>query len=115
MALRSQSEDKPQSDAGAFLLADAYGAARLSYVKDVDGVYTSDPATANKKRPELIRRIGGLSCWPAISTPFPSTRWCWSLWHTPSTKGIQVVNGLTLPNITKSLCGEHVGTIIHPS
>ena len=27
-----------RADAGAFLLADAYGAARLTYVKDVDGV-----------------------------------------------------------------------------
>lgn len=32
-----------RTGAGAFLLADAYGAARTIYVKEVDGVHTSDP------------------------------------------------------------------------
>src|SRR4051812_19785228 len=35
-----------RTDAGAFLIADAYGAARVIFAKDVDGVYTRDPATA---------------------------------------------------------------------
>jgi uridylate kinase len=32
-----------RADAGAFLVADALGAAGLTIVEDVDGVYTADP------------------------------------------------------------------------
>ena len=41
-----------QADTGPFLIADAYGAARTVFVKDVDGVYTSDPATAQDSERE---------------------------------------------------------------
>jgi molybdenum storage protein len=105
-----------RTDAGAFLLADAYGAARLIYVKDVDGVYTSDPATANKKRPELIRRIGAAELLARNLDTLPIDPLVLELMaHAKHRKEIQVVNGLTRGNITKSLGGEHVGTIIHAS
>ena len=46
-----------RTDAGAFLVADAYGARSLVYVEDVDGVFTADPANPGDAEPELIPRI----------------------------------------------------------
>src|SRR6201994_1460064 len=43
------------ADTGAFLLADALGAAGLTIVEDVDGVYTADPAGADGKKAQLIK------------------------------------------------------------
>src|ERR1700739_3421438 len=44
-----------RADTGAFLLADALGAAGLTIVEDVDGVYTTDPQGADGKQAQLIR------------------------------------------------------------
>src|SRR5215467_9339925 len=44
-----------RADAGAFLLADALGAAGLTIVEDVDGVYDSDPKGAERKKAKLMR------------------------------------------------------------
>src|SRR5262249_56242304 len=43
-----------RADTGAFLLADALGAAGLTIVEDVDGVYTSDPHGADGKHAQLL-------------------------------------------------------------
>ncbi len=45
-----------RADAGAFLLADALGAAGLTIVEDVDGVYDSDPKGADGKKAKLLAR-----------------------------------------------------------
>jgi molybdenum storage protein len=103
-----------RTDAGAFLLADAYGAARVIYIKDVDGVFTRDPAGANGGRPKLIRRIGAAELLARNLDALPIDSLVLELMaHAKHQKEIQVVNGLTPGNITKSLHGEHVGTIIH--
>src|SRR6202007_1294762 len=44
-----------RADTGAFLLADALGAAGLTIVEDVDGVYTSDPNGVDGATAELVR------------------------------------------------------------
>src|ERR1700754_4775783 len=44
-----------RADAGAFLIADALGAAGLTIVEDVDGVYTTDPKGAGGKKAKLLR------------------------------------------------------------
>src|ERR1700755_1871190 len=43
-----------RADAGAFLLADALGAAGLTIVEDVDGAYGSDPKGAEGKKEKLL-------------------------------------------------------------
>ena len=45
-----------RADAGAFLLADALGAAGLTIVEDVDGVYDSDPKGADGKKAKIAAR-----------------------------------------------------------
>ena len=45
-----------RADTGAFLLADALGAAGLTIVEDVDGVYTTDPNGAGRQAGEVAAR-----------------------------------------------------------
>ncbi|MDQ5856330.1 MAG: molybdenum storage protein subunit alpha [Actinomycetota bacterium] len=103
-----------RTDTGAFLLADAYGAARTIYVKDVDGVFTSDPANAEGSSPELIARVGVTELMAMDLDTLPIDALVLELMtHAKHQKEIQIVNGLTRGNITKALQGKHVGTIIH--
>jgi molybdenum storage protein len=103
-----------RTDTGAFLLADAYGAARLIYVKDVDGVFTSDPASTNGSSAELIPRIGAGALLARKLDSLPVDALVLQLMaHAKNQKEIQIVNGLTPGNITKALQGEHVGTLVH--
>src|SRR5579863_9449421 len=44
-----------RADTGAFLLADALGAAGLTIVEDVDGVYSTDPNGPGGKQAQLLR------------------------------------------------------------
>ena len=103
-----------RTDTGAFLLADAYGVARIIYVKDVDGVFTSDPATANGHRPELIPRIEAAELLARGLDTLPIDPMVLEVMaHAKHQKELQIVNGLSPANITKALQGEHVGTIIY--
>jgi molybdenum storage protein len=103
-----------RTDAGTLLLADAYGARKTIYVKDVDGVYTRDPATAEGGKPELLPRVGAAELLAMNIETLPIDLIVLELVATAKhVKEIQIVNGLTPGNITKALSGEHVGTIIH--
>lgn len=102
-----------RTDSGALLLADAYGAARTILVKDVDGVFTSDPAVGTDS-PELIGRVGAAELQSMNLATLPIDAMVLQVMaHTKHVKEVQVVNGLTAGNITKALQGHHVGTIIH--
>jgi molybdenum storage protein len=102
-----------RADTGAFLLADALGAAGLTIVEDVDGVYTTDPngsreATAqllgDTSVAELAERGGTLPFDLALLEVMATAR------HIAR---VQVVNGLVPGRLTAALRGEHVGTTIH--
>jgi molybdenum storage protein len=101
-----------RADTGAFLLADALGAAGLTIVEDVDGVYTSDPNGPDGKKAELLREAsfaelakhqGTLPFDPALLEVMANAR---------HIERVQVVNGLVPGRLTAALRGEHVGTII---
>ncbi|HEY5317415.1 MAG TPA: hypothetical protein VIJ20_05510 [Solirubrobacteraceae bacterium] len=103
-----------RTDAGAFLLADAYGAASTIYIKDVDGVYTSDPAVEGGEKPELLPRVSAAELLAKGVETLPIDPIVLELMATAKhVKEIQIISGLTPGNITKALAGEHVGTIIH--
>jgi molybdenum storage protein len=103
-----------RTDSGAYLIADAYGAARSIYVKDVDGVYTRDPATAAEGEAEFISRIGAAELLAMDLPSLPIDRIVLELMgRAKHQKEIQIVNGLTPGNITRALRGEHVGTIVY--
>ncbi|MGO9430154.1 amino acid kinase family protein [Rhodoblastus sp.] len=102
-----------RADTGAFLLADALGAAGLTIVEDVDGVYDIDPNGDGGDKAkfigettavELAKLKGTTPFDPALLEVMANAR---HLAH------VQVVNGLVPGRITAALRGEHVGTIIH--
>jgi molybdenum storage protein len=102
-----------RADTGAFLLADALGAAGLTIVEDVDGVYTSDPTgpegATGQLLPEtsaadLAQRDGTLPFDPALLDVMANAQ---------HLSRVQIVNGLVPGRLSAALRGEHVGTIIH--
>ena len=102
-----------RADTGAFLLADALGAAGLTIVEDVDGIYTSDPRNGAEESPQFIAEIhanqllahpGSLPIDRAMIEVMTNAR---HLSH------VQMINGLIPGRLTEALRGEHVGTIIH--
>src|SRR5262245_4909007 len=102
-----------RADTGAFLLADALGAAGLTIVEDVDGVYTTDPNGSDAATAQLLRETsvaelaeldGTLPFDPALLEVMATAR------HLAR---VQLVNGLVPGRLTAALRGEHVGTIIH--
>jgi molybdenum storage protein len=101
-----------RTDAGAFLLSDAYGAEATIYVKDVDGVMTGDPAAGGDC--ELIPRVSASELLAMDLATLPIDGLVLELMaHAKHVKEIQIVNGLTPGNVTKALRGEHVGTVVH--
>lgn len=101
-----------RADTGAFLLADAYGAASMVYVEDVDGIYTADPATDPSAK--LIERVGAKELMAMNLPTLPIDRVVLELMgRAKHRKEIQVINGLVAGNIAKALNGEHVGTIVY--
>jgi molybdenum storage protein len=100
-----------RTDAGSYLVAEVFGARRMIFVKDVDGLYTNDPA--KDRRATRIPRISadelvarGLSALP-IDRVVPEL-----IQRARLVTEIQIINGLIPGNLTRALEGEHVGTII---
>jgi molybdenum storage protein len=100
------------SDAGSYLVAEAFGARSVILLKDVDGLYTADPKTDAAARlipqiaaAELIAmRLPTLPVEPVVLE---------LLMRTKLVRGIRIVNGLVPGNLTRALAGEPVGTLIH--
>jgi molybdenum storage protein len=102
-----------RGDTGAFLLADALGAAGLTIVEDVDGVYDSDPNGPNGKQAKLIRETTSAELAGKEGT-LPFDRALIEVMATARhIERVQIVNGLVPGRITAAMRGEHVGTIIH--
>jgi molybdenum storage protein len=100
------------SDLGLFMTAEAIGSSVCVFIKDVDGLYTDDPAT----NPEaaLIERI---SADELIERNLPSLvldrTVIETLRNTRFVKEIQIINGLHPERLAAALAGKHVGTIIY--
>lgn len=101
-----------RTDTGCFLIAEVFGARKMIFVKDEDGLYTADP----KKDPnceyiprisveELLRRdLQDLIVERAVLEFLARAR---------NMREIQFVNGLKPGQLTAALNGEPVGTIIY--
>jgi molybdenum storage protein len=104
-----------RADTGAFLIADALGAARLTIVEDVDGVYTADPKGPGGKQATLLRETSATDL-AKVDGTLPLDRALLEVMATARhIENVQVVNGLVPGRLTAALRGEHVGTIIHTS
>jgi molybdenum storage protein len=100
-----------RTDTGCFLIAEVFGAKKMIYVKDEDGLYTADP----KKDPKathiprisvqelLSRDLNDLVVERAVLDLMCNAR---------HIKEIQFLNGLKPGQLTAALDGEPVGTVI---
>ncbi|BBJ23131.1 amino acid kinase family protein [Candidatus Nitrotoga sp. AM1P] len=102
-----------RADTGAFLLADALGAAGLTIVEDVDGIYTADPNGSDSKQAQFLRETS-IADLTKLKGTLPFDRALLEVMATARhIERVQVVNGLVPGRLTAALRGEHVGTIIH--
>ena len=102
-----------RADTGAFLLADALGAAGLTIVEDVDGVYTADPNGPGGEQAQLLGETS-VADLEKLQGTLPFDRALLEVMATARhIERVQVVNGLVPGRLTAALRGEHVGTIIH--
>ena len=101
-----------RTDTGCFLIAEVFGARKMIYVKDEDGLYTADPKKDRKAShiprisvDELIARdLDDLVVERAVLDLMRNAR---------HIKEIQFVNGLKPGQHTATLDGEPVGTVIY--
>lgn len=93
-----------RTDAGALLLADAYGARSLTYLRDVDGISDGDTVLSTASASDLLADE---------NRPLPVDRVTLELLgRAKHVRQYQVVNGTVPGNLTRALAGEHVGTIV---
>jgi molybdenum storage protein len=101
-----------RTDTGCYLIAEVFGARRMIYVKDEDGLHTADPKKdpASKHIPRisveelLARDLNDLIVERAVLEMMMRGR---------HLREIQFVNGLKPGQLTAALNGEPVGTIIY--
>jgi molybdenum storage protein len=102
-----------RADTGAFLLADALGAAGLTIVEDVDGVYFSDPNGSGGDQAQFLPETN-VADLAKVEGTLPFDRALLEVMATARhIERLQIVNGLVPGRLTAALRGEHVGTIIH--
>src|SRR5215208_2246085 len=100
-----------RTDTGCYLIAEVFGARRMIYVKDEDGLYTADPKKDRNAThiprisvQELLERdLDDLVVERAVLDMMLNAR---------HMREIQFVNGLKPGQLTAALNGEPVGTII---
>lgn len=100
-----------RTDAGCYLVAEAYGCKQMIFVKDEDGLYTANPKTDPSATfidritvDELIARdLPDLVVERPVLELMARARFV---------REVQVINGRKPGLITRALAGEHVGTII---
>jgi molybdenum storage protein len=100
-----------RTDTGCFLMAEVFGARKMIYVKDEDGLYTADP----KKDPQArhIPRISVQDLLAEDQDDLVVERAVLELMLTARhIREIQFVNGLKPGQLSAALQGEAVGTVI---
>ena len=101
-----------RTDTGCFLIAEVFGARKMIFVKDEDGLYTADP----KKDPSAthIPRIGLAELLARDLDDLVVERAVLELMaNARHIREIQFVNGLKPGQLTAALNGEPVGSVIY--
>ena len=100
-----------RSDAGSYLLAECFGCATITLIKDVDGLYECDPKEYPRAR--FIDEITVTELRERDLPTLPFDRALIGLLeHARLVTCIQIINGLEPDRLEGALRGERVGTII---
>ena len=100
-----------RSDAGSFLLAECFGCATVTLVKDVDGLYDRDPKADPAANFIAEITVGELAERNLPTLPFDRILLD-LLASARQLTSFQVINGLKPELLEPALRGEHVGTIV---
>jgi len=101
-----------RTDAGCFILAECFGCASVTLVKDVDGLYTADPRVDSGA--SFIDEIGARELKERELSTLPFDEVLPDLLlNARLVRKVQVVNGLEPARVEAAVRGEHVGTIVH--
>jgi len=101
-----------RTDTGCFLVAEVFGARKMIYVKDEDGLYTADPKKDSTA--EYIPRIGVKELLALDLEDLIVERAVLEFMaRARNIREIQFVNGLKPGQLTAALNGEPVGTIVY--
>ena len=100
-----------RTDAGTFLLAECYGCATHTLIKDVDGLYDSDPKVNSDAK--FISEITVAELKEGKLQTLPFDRVLMDLLsNARQMKQFQIINGLKPELLVRALRGEHVGTMV---
>jgi molybdenum storage protein len=100
-----------RSDAGSYLLAECFGCATMTLIKDVDGLYDRDPKEHPNAR--FIDEITVAELWERDLPTLPFDRALIGLLgRARLVTRIQIINGLEPDRLAGALRGERVGTIV---
>ena len=103
-----------RTDAGVYLISEFFGAKRVIYIKDEEGLFTDDP----KKDPDarFIPEITARELLDSGQDDLVVERCVLEyMERARSVKEIRIVNGLKRGNVTRAIHGEPVGTVIRAS
>jgi molybdenum storage protein len=101
-----------RTDTGCFLISEVFGARKMIYVKDEDGLYTADPKKDSTAR--FIPRIGVRELLALDLEDLIVERDVLEfMMRARNIREIQFINGLKPGQLTAALNGEPVGTIIY--
>ena len=101
-----------RTDSGVFLLAETVGAKSLIYIKDEEGLFTTDPK--KRKGVKFIQKITVDELIRLDLDDLIIERKVLEFMHkSTQINRIRVINGLVPGNLTKAIKGEKVGTIIY--
>jgi len=102
------------TDVGLFLLAELIGARRIAYVKDVDGLYTADPAVDRN-----ARRIPDITAQELMDKNLPDLPFDRELLRCVERSrqlwGFHLVNGLNKESLQHVFDGKETGSVIRAS
>jgi molybdenum storage protein len=100
-----------RSDAGSYLLAECFGCATMTLLKDVDGLYERDPKTHPRARFIDEITVAELRERDLPTLPFDRAL-IGLLGRARLVKRIQIINGREPGRLAAALRGERVGTIL---
>ncbi|WP_036017603.1 uridylate kinase [Bradyrhizobium sp. WSM1743] len=100
-----------RTDAGTFLLAECYGCATHTLVKDVDGLYDADPKLNPNAKFISEITVSELRTLKLQTLPFDRVL-IDLLANARQVKKFQIINGLKPELLERALLDEHVGTLV---
>jgi len=100
------------SDTGSYLIGEVFGARRVILLKDVEGLYTEDPAVNPGAEfiPEVsVSELKGKNLRTLPIEPVVLDL----MLRAKLVDRIQIINGLIPGNLTRALAGEAIGSLIY--